>query len=474
MLAHILALAVGLGSFSLYMAAFFFPEVHRKYDFVWSGVGLFYALVLWVSAGRITGSVLLGQLAGVALLGWFGWQTLTLRRELTPASQQTQVNGSVQSSRELLQSRFAQLQTNLQRRLKTVSVPAPIQAAIDRTAGLIQGLFSKATQPKPKKRPIQRPSRPVPTAPAATEASLDEELDEAIDAVVEAEIAVTQEQALTSPGADGVEPISSSGVEKPEGEAVAPTESGSAVPKPDVVPRSLRDRSPNRISNLFNNLKGQVQTRLGQGNQSSDRPSTNLNNMPPISPPPAELDAIAGDEWDEGWDVEESQTEPGTVDETAIDSDEFPSVDQPIETVASAESTDPEASDESESEASETNETPEQLTEEVEATLAKLEAVPLEQDTSETADPADDDDDDPSALPEMTAEAEQEAIAALIAEEIATAEPELTPPADVINPEPQIEPQPDVAGSLSDQPFDPNQPVQEVEQGDGENRNAEG
>jgi hypothetical protein len=41
MLAYFLALAVGLGSFSIYMAAFFFPEVHRKSDFTWSGVGLF-------------------------------------------------------------------------------------------------------------------------------------------------------------------------------------------------------------------------------------------------------------------------------------------------------------------------------------------------------------------------------------------------------------------------------------------------
>ena len=54
MLAYFLALAVGLGSFSIYMAAFFFPEVHRKSDFTWSGVGLFYALILWACAGRIT------------------------------------------------------------------------------------------------------------------------------------------------------------------------------------------------------------------------------------------------------------------------------------------------------------------------------------------------------------------------------------------------------------------------------------
>jgi hypothetical protein len=91
MLAYILALAVALGSFALYMAAFFFPEVHRKSDFIWSGIALFYALVLWVCAGRITGGVLLGQTASVALLGWFGWQTLRMRWDLTPPDQKTQL-----------------------------------------------------------------------------------------------------------------------------------------------------------------------------------------------------------------------------------------------------------------------------------------------------------------------------------------------------------------------------------------------
>ncbi len=91
MLAYILAIAVGLGSFGIYMAAFFFPEVHRKSDFLWSGLGLFYALILWTCAGRITGAVLLGQMASVGLLGWFGWQTLTLRRLVAPAADQTQI-----------------------------------------------------------------------------------------------------------------------------------------------------------------------------------------------------------------------------------------------------------------------------------------------------------------------------------------------------------------------------------------------
>jgi len=89
MLAYILALAVGFFSLAIYMTAFFFPEVHRKGDFIWSGVGLFYALVLWVCSGRITGGVLLGQVASVALLGWSVTQTLLLRRQLTPHLLQT-------------------------------------------------------------------------------------------------------------------------------------------------------------------------------------------------------------------------------------------------------------------------------------------------------------------------------------------------------------------------------------------------
>ena len=69
MLAYVLALVVGLGSLAIYISAFFFPEIHRKNDFIWSGVGLFYALVLWVFAPRISGGLLLGHVASVALVG---------------------------------------------------------------------------------------------------------------------------------------------------------------------------------------------------------------------------------------------------------------------------------------------------------------------------------------------------------------------------------------------------------------------
>jgi hypothetical protein len=98
MLAYILALVIGFGSIAFYMAAFFFPEVHRKSDFIWSGIGFFYALVLWVCAGRMTGGVLLGQVAGVSLIGWLGWQTLTLRRSLTSPQEQTEISPEVEKA----------------------------------------------------------------------------------------------------------------------------------------------------------------------------------------------------------------------------------------------------------------------------------------------------------------------------------------------------------------------------------------
>jgi Ycf66 protein N-terminus len=85
MLAYFLSVLVGTGSFGMYVAAFLFPEIYRKQDFIWSGLGLFYALVLWVEARQLNGGLLVGQTASVALLIWLGWQTITLRRQLATA-----------------------------------------------------------------------------------------------------------------------------------------------------------------------------------------------------------------------------------------------------------------------------------------------------------------------------------------------------------------------------------------------------
>jgi hypothetical protein len=101
MLAYILAVLVGTGSVGLYISAFFFPEIHRKQDFIWSGVGFFYALVLWIYARQETGGILLGQATSVALLSWLAWQTLTLRRQLVPVSQQTPIPSSTKLKERL-------------------------------------------------------------------------------------------------------------------------------------------------------------------------------------------------------------------------------------------------------------------------------------------------------------------------------------------------------------------------------------
>lgn len=91
MLAYFLAIVVAITSLSLSVNAFVRPKIHRKDDFLWSGLGLFYALVLWVCAGRITGSVLLGQMAGVAIAIAFVWENIQLRSLITAEAESNSV-----------------------------------------------------------------------------------------------------------------------------------------------------------------------------------------------------------------------------------------------------------------------------------------------------------------------------------------------------------------------------------------------
>ncbi|MBN3870925.1 MULTISPECIES: Ycf66 family protein [unclassified Nostoc] len=181
MLAYVLALVVGLGSLAIYIAAFFFPEIHRKNDFIWSGVGLFYALVLWVFAPRITGGLLLGHVASVALLVWFGWQTLSLRHQLTPQAQQTQVPSpetvktgiQEQVNKLSLQERLGQLQKGL---------GSTFSGAKDK----VQQTVSKKTPTTPKpeditsvlgKKPVEiiDKTTPIPEQPAEETVTTDTE-----------------------------------------------------------------------------------------------------------------------------------------------------------------------------------------------------------------------------------------------------------------------------------------------------------
>lgn len=80
MLAYFLAITIALVSVNLYLTAFIRPRIHRRDDFLWSALGLFYGLTLWVCAGRITGAVLLGQLAIVSVAIAFIWENGKLRK----------------------------------------------------------------------------------------------------------------------------------------------------------------------------------------------------------------------------------------------------------------------------------------------------------------------------------------------------------------------------------------------------------
>ncbi|MGF1496043.1 MAG: Ycf66 family protein [Elainellaceae cyanobacterium] len=147
MLAYLLALVVGTGSFALYMSAFFFPEIYRRYDLVWSGIGMFYALVLWICAGQFRGATLLGQIAIVSLAGWFLWQNLELRRSLTPPDQRTprtqadQSLASVVSTQsQVLSDRASQLPINQQ-------VGQWVQAIGEQGQGILASLQPRPTQP---------------------------------------------------------------------------------------------------------------------------------------------------------------------------------------------------------------------------------------------------------------------------------------------------------------------------------------
>jgi Ycf66 protein N-terminus len=319
MLAHILALAVGFASFSLYMAAFFFPEVHRKYDLIWSGVGMFYALVLWVCAGRITGGVLLGQTASVVLLGWLGWQTLNLRRDLTPIDQQTTLPGNAKTIGEAAQIKLQALQSRWQ---QSSSLPGGLDKApgqlgqwLTIAKDLAQGVIASVNKPKSKRqpppgvRPIARPAE-INLVPTATEAELDAELAATTEAVSEVMAAAASEPVvetsyptpdLAESDQDESNTAIASNLDSDDLDDFEPDSIGDAAPEPEpgVVNtaqqspvREKRQRSPQsskqkkqQSNSLFANLRNRVQGTLSQFNQPKGKPTVQANpSTPPTSP----------------------------------------------------------------------------------------------------------------------------------------------------------------------------------------------
>jgi hypothetical protein len=170
MLVYALAIAVALGSFSFYMAAFFFPEVHRRNDFIWSGVGLFYALVLWLCADRITGGVLLGQSASIALLGWLGWQTLTLRRTKAPTEAKTEVSDATTAQ---MKNKLLGGITGLFRKQK----PEPNRKAKPESVAELVDQEASTETATPELPPVTETEAEIPETPAASATETPSEAD---------------------------------------------------------------------------------------------------------------------------------------------------------------------------------------------------------------------------------------------------------------------------------------------------------
>lgn len=186
MLAYLLAFVVGLGSLAIYLAAFFFPEIHRKNDLFWSGVGMFYALVLWIFAPRITGGLLLGHIASVALLVWFGWQTLSLRRQLTPDVQQTPI-----PSPELVK-------VSIQEQASKLPVMEKLKQLPSMVGGLFSGLKGKVQQTLNKK-PITTAKKPAETVLDQTTAVTEQPPETSSQTAEETETPVAEVQKEVTP-----------------------------------------------------------------------------------------------------------------------------------------------------------------------------------------------------------------------------------------------------------------------------------
>jgi hypothetical protein len=164
MLTYLLAIAVFLGSLGLYLTAFFFPELHRKADFVWSGIGLFYGLVLWACGGRITGGVLLGQMASVSLLGWLGWQTLQLRREQVPLEQRSPIPTTAEGWGQLVQVKVREWEIYLQHSEWPASMPRDLRQLLEwvtkrwvKVLGWFEALLSTSLKPMASPPPVTPP-----------------------------------------------------------------------------------------------------------------------------------------------------------------------------------------------------------------------------------------------------------------------------------------------------------------------------
>jgi hypothetical protein len=169
MLHSLLAWTMGLGSLGLFASGFFLPEIRRKNDLIWSGIGLFYALVMTVDSGRLRGGMILEELASVILIVWFALQILKQRRRSVPPEKLTPLPNSMETWTTFLKEGWGRLQ-------QSFSDPDALEALfaqededtlidISKLSASLTGLF--------KKGDAERVSTPASSTPTATVSTAD-------------------------------------------------------------------------------------------------------------------------------------------------------------------------------------------------------------------------------------------------------------------------------------------------------------
>jgi hypothetical protein len=282
MLAYFLALVVALGSLAIYLSAFFFPEIHRKNDFVWSGVGLFYALVLWIFAPRITGGLLLGHVASVALLVWFGWQTLSLRRQLTPEVQQTPI-----PSPELVKISIQEQVSKFSVQEKLSQLPALIGNVFRGLKGKVQQTVSKTPcvpKPKPLVEIIDK-TTPIPEQPSPA-------------AVPPADEISTQAESVTD-----IEPTAESGIET---QVTQPAN----LPQTEVITEAVTVSSPEEPAESFTSIEPTAESGIEtQVTQPVNLPQTEvITEAVTVSSPEQPIESVSRTEREESQSATPSTT----------------------------------------------------------------------------------------------------------------------------------------------------------------------
>jgi Ycf66 protein N-terminus len=162
MLHSLLAWTMGLGSLGLFASGFFLPEIRRKNDLIWSGIGLFYALVMTVDSGRLRGGMILEELASVILIVWFALQILQQRRRNAPSEKLTPLPNSMETWTTFLKEGWSRLQ-------QSFSDPDALEALyageeedslldIGKLSATITGFFKKGDSERPASVSVPSPS----------------------------------------------------------------------------------------------------------------------------------------------------------------------------------------------------------------------------------------------------------------------------------------------------------------------------